>query len=153
MAVGVIAGLGIGLWLGKLTLIPLSTMLRALAFGCVILLLIPFRFTAGKLGLERLEWVLLNVLGIGPLGFSVALLLNYFVHDTERCARYAITRAAYSDLFYRVELEGGHFGAFPGAREFQFDMAEQKDARSVRFCTARGLLGADVVTARTLLKE
>lgn len=151
MAAGIIVGLGAGLWIGKLTLVPLGTLLRAAAFCCVVLLLIPFRFTATKLRLERLEWVLLNVLGIGPLVFSAALSSNYFIHGRERCRTHRIDQAAYSELFYRVELEGGSFSAFPGAREFQVDPEEQLNARRLRICTSRGALGADVVTRRELL--
>jgi hypothetical protein len=151
MAAGIIVMLAALLLLGKLTLVPLLHLLRALALCCVLLLLIPFRFTAHRLGLERLEWVLLNVLGIGPLVFSTGLALNFLVHGEERCATHGIVGATFSELFYRVELEGGHFSAFPGAREFQTDITEQTDARSMRICTARGLFGADVVTERALL--
>ena len=151
MALGIILGLAALLLVGKLTLVPLPYLFRAMAPCCVALLLIPFRFTAVRLGLERFEWVLLNVLGIGPLVFSAALLLNFLVHGQERCGVYGITRAARSELFYRVELEGGRFSAFAGAREFQADISEQAAARSVLICTAQGLLGADVVTRRELL--
>ena len=61
MALGIILGLAALLLVGKLTLVPLSHLLRALAPCCAVLLLVPFRFTAIKLGLEKL----------GPIGQEV----------------------------------------------------------------------------------
>ena len=151
MVAGTLSVMGVLLVVGKLTLVPLSHLLRLLAFCCVVLLLVPFRFTATRLGLEPFEWVLLNVLGIGPLIVSGALMLNWGLHGPTHCDTLRILRASHTDLFYRVELEDGRFAAFPSALEFASDPPGQLHARSLHICTARGLLGADVVTSRELL--
>lgn len=151
MALGVIITLAVMLWVGKLTLVPLDLLLRSLALCCVVLLLVPFRFTAYRLGMERLEWVLFNVLGLGPLVFSGLLLLNFLWHDAPDCAMHTIEHSSQTSLFYRVELEDGGFSAFPGAREFNASDGSLVRARTLRICTARGALGPAVVVERELV--
>ena len=151
MALGMIGTLAALLLVGKLTLVPLSTLLRTLALCCVVLLLIPFRFTAYRWGMERFEWILFNVLGLGPIVFSGALLLNFFWYQEPMCRTHAILRSTQTALFYSVELEGDAFAAFPGAREFGASEGKLIRAKAVSLCTARGILGADVVVRRDLL--
>lgn len=84
MVAGIIVGLAAVTILGSLTFIGYDALLRWFLLFAFAGNLLPWRLGGGQLGMERLEWLLFNLLAVGPILLSAALLLNYCVHGTER---------------------------------------------------------------------
>lgn len=84
MVTGIIVGLVAVIILGSLTFIGYDALLRWFLLFAFAGNLLPWRLGGGRLGMERLEWFLFNLLAVGPILLSAALLLNFSVHGPER---------------------------------------------------------------------
>jgi hypothetical protein len=90
MALGIFAAV-FSFWLaGSFTFITYSELGRWFALFAFAGNLIPFRASGLRMGMERLEWFLFNLLAVGPFLFSFCLWLNMGVHGPER---YMLVRA------------------------------------------------------------
>lgn len=65
---------------GELTLIAYGTLFRWFAFFAFAGNLVPYGASGLRLGMERLEWFLFNLLAVGPILLSASLWINYSVH-------------------------------------------------------------------------
>ncbi|HRH67897.1 MAG TPA: hypothetical protein PLB89_00180 [Flavobacteriales bacterium] len=71
-------------WVGSRTFITYTALGRWFALFAFIGNLLPYKKVGLRLGMERLEWFLFNLLAVGPFVFSIALWLNLGVHGPER---------------------------------------------------------------------
>ena len=73
-------------WVGTRTLISYTALGRWFALFAFAGNLLPYAWVGLRLGMERLEWFLFNLLAVGPTIFSLLLWLNLLVHGPERFA-------------------------------------------------------------------
>jgi hypothetical protein len=141
---------------GSWTMLSWGYMARGLLFFCVIgLLLFPWRFYQRSLGINAFETFLFNVMGVGPLLFSLLLWSNFFLHGAVEEETLRIRdREFVGQLFnpvYRYELEGSAYEKMPEYRRFgmeRWDRKRLERARKVRYRTAKGLFGVKVMLER-----
>ena len=69
---------------GELTLIAYGTLFRWFAFLAFAGNLVPYDASGLRLGMERLEWFLFNLLAVGPILLSAALWINFSFHGLEQ---------------------------------------------------------------------
>lgn len=84
MAVGLLLSIILFWTVGQLTLIAYTELFRWFALLSFAGNLLPKRWYAKRFGMEPLEWFWFNLLAVGPMIFSAALLLNFLVHGPER---------------------------------------------------------------------
>ena len=84
MAFGVIVWLVSFWFIGTRTFIQISELLRWFTLFAFIGNVVPFRYSGLRLGMEKLEWFLFNLLAIGPFLFAFLLTINFFLHGEER---------------------------------------------------------------------
>ena len=139
MAVGLFVSLFTILWLGRRTFIDALTLLRILGLCCVAGAVVPFTWSGSRVGMERLEWFLLNVVGLGPLCLSLLLAINHYVHGPVRWVEGRIGQ----DL--EVVLADGPYvrREVISADAFAFTDGEREEAvkDTFRAGVARGYLG------------
>ena len=109
--------------IGLQTVLSLYDFTRYIAFFCLIGLLIPFRFYRKYLSIDKLEVVFFNVMGVGPIVFSLLLFTNFVSAGEHRIENYRIIKKETLDAslyggvtFYRVVLEGNAYERFPTLR-------------------------------------
>lgn len=73
-------------WVGTRTLVTYMELARWFALFAFIGNLLPYRAGGLRLGMERLEWFLFNLLAVGPIVFSLLLWLNLGIHGPQRYA-------------------------------------------------------------------
>lgn len=151
MVFGVVLTLAVFWSLADLVFASRADLLRLLVLCSGLVLLLPFRWTGRRLGMERLEWVLFHVLGIGPFLFAGILGINFLLHDAPVCSTHAILGSARSAWYHRLELADGAFAEPPGVRRFEVEKIGRPWPDSLRICTARGVLGLEVVVERSLI--
>ncbi|TXI78382.1 MAG: hypothetical protein E6Q44_11500 [Flavobacteriales bacterium] len=84
MALGIFVSL-ISFWaVGGRTLIRYAELFRWFALFAFVGNLLPYARSGLRLGMERLEWFLFNLLAVGPLVLSLLLWLNLIFHGPER---------------------------------------------------------------------
>jgi hypothetical protein len=87
---GTAMALGVVVWvlcfwlLGSRTLIGYLDLFRWFALFAFAGDLIPYRRSGLKLGMDRLEWFLFNLLAVGPMLFALFLGLNMLFHGPEQ---------------------------------------------------------------------
>ena len=81
MAIGIFLFLGAFWFLGSRTLITYTDLFRWLALFAFAGNLLPYKISGLRLGMERLEWFLFNLLAIGPLLFTLGLSINFILHS------------------------------------------------------------------------
>lgn len=80
MALGVFVGLVSALTVVPWTLIDHGLLMRFFIGLCFVGNLLPYARSGLRMGMERLEWFLFNLLAIGPLVTSALLWSNYIGH-------------------------------------------------------------------------
>jgi len=91
MALGIFVLL-ISFWAaGGRTLIHYVELARWFALFAFVGNLLPYTRVGLRLGMERLEWFLFNLLAVGPFVLSLLLWLNLLLHGPERFAATAYT--------------------------------------------------------------
>jgi len=71
-------------WVGEKTLISYTALGRWFALFAFAGNLLSYKGAGLRLGMERLEWFLFNLLAVGPVIFSAALWVNMLVHGPEQ---------------------------------------------------------------------
>lgn len=106
---GTLMALGIFLfvitfWLaGSFTFITYTALGRWFALFAFAGNLLPFKASGLRLGMERLEWFLFNLLAVGPFVFSACLWLNLGVHGKEQLYLLPIEEHAFDVRRYWLE--------------------------------------------------
>jgi hypothetical protein len=147
MAVGLVVFI-VTFWSGQLlTLITYSAMFRWLALFCMAGNVLPYAGSGLRLGMERLEWFLFNLLAVGPLLFSLLLWANYLLHGPPE-------RLLLDGNWSRREVLA-HWheqGALPGGRPMEHLRERLTDEEAAKgyamgplLGVAPGLLGYDVI--------
>jgi hypothetical protein len=95
MAIGLFVSLFTVLWLGRRTFVDALSLVRVMAMCCVAGTLIPYAHSGLRLGMEKLEWFLFNVVAIGPLCVSFLLVLNHYIHGPVRWTEGRIGRTVH----------------------------------------------------------
>ncbi|MFT3884786.1 MAG: hypothetical protein QM724_04955 [Flavobacteriales bacterium] len=142
MAIGIFVSLFTVLWLGRRTFIPALDLVRVMALCCVVGTLVPYAISGLRLGMEKLEWFLFNVLAIGPLCVSFLLVVNHYVHGPVQWTEGHIGRILHLAVGEERELhilQPDFFG---------FTDAEEQEALDGRFRVgvAKGCFGYWSVT-------
>ncbi|MBS1583816.1 MAG: hypothetical protein JST66_16575 [Bacteroidetes bacterium] len=140
MAFGLFISLFTLLWLGRRTFIDALTLLRWMAVLCMVGTLLPYGWSGLRLGMEKLEWFLFNVLAIGPLGLSALLAINHYVHGPVQWREASLG----NDIIVPVEQDGAVVEhRIPGQGFFYFPEEELDAATSGRYRVgvAKGCLG------------
>ncbi len=134
-------------WVGSKTFITYSALGRWFALFAFAGNLLSYK--AGlRLGMERLEWFLFNLLAVGPLLFSLALWVNLEVHGPEKQYIVHMNGVAYD--VRRFWLETGQLP--PNAPIDSKDIGTANDPLRKApigahlLGTAHGLLGYEVIS-------
>lgn len=80
MALGIFFAIFSFLWLGPRTLVPGQLLVKLLVVCGLVTLLLPYRSTGLRLGMERFEWFLFNLLALGPTLSGLILWSNLAIH-------------------------------------------------------------------------
>ena len=136
----------ISFWLAaERTLIPYGTLLRWFALFAFIGNLLPYGRIAGRLGFERLEWFLFNLLAVGPLLLSLLLWVNLLFHGPETLLVVPSGQVSHTVKRYWTEHEALPQGV--PVEILQPDPAvAAEEVPGDLLGTATGCLGYDVVT-------
>lgn len=70
-------------WVGSKTFITYTALGRWFALFAFVGNLVSYKHAGLRLGMERLEWFLFNLLAVGPIVFSLALWVNLEAHGPE----------------------------------------------------------------------
>jgi hypothetical protein len=95
MALGVVVWVLCFWFLGSRTLIGYLDLFRWFALFAFAGDLLPYRRSGLKLGMDRLEWFLFNLLAVGPMLFALFLGLNMLFHGQEELV--VVRQAKYMD--------------------------------------------------------
>lgn len=157
MALGVLVAI-VAFWtLGQRTLIGYNAYFRWLAVLCFAGNLLPRRFLAERLLLDRSGWFWFNLLAVGPFLWAAGLSLNFLVHGPEQ--RMLVTARAGNDLHEHWRLTGN----FPPHRPWPPDLGADplKDRVALTsagpedqvYTLAEGCLGWLVITGVQDVRE
>ena len=158
-----LAGLFLGLmslaYVGNKTLVSFGFISRVLAFCCCFGLLIPMRFYMRWLGLDRLEALLFNVMGVGPLLCSTLLWLNFLVRTDRQTEIYPvvskelISGAYFQDITVSFTLADSAWAEYPEVRRFEIteDNITIINGMEVKITVATGFLGYVVLVDNEVL--
>ncbi len=154
MALGIFVVLVSFWWVGMRTLISFTLLSKVFAVAAFVGNLLPYAWSGARLGMERLEWFLFNLLAIGPLLFSALLWTNYFVTGPER-DYIALTHEGRIDI-HRYWIDHGELPEHVHFDPTHMDVAAlryfmMRDDQPM-FTLARGCLGFDVVQDRTRIE-
>lgn len=151
MLVGIFGGGFSIAYVSKYTLIETHLMWRLIIFCSVILLVLPYKWYRDTLKLERLEVVLANVLGVGPLTVGLLFWLNFLITDNRRIEIHEIVDVdqigtGFSPHDIKIHFADSALKEEEGMRIF--DAAEQPgvlDADYIMYDMASGLFGFTVI--------
>jgi hypothetical protein len=147
MALGIFILL-ISFWsVGQWTLVRYMTMSQVLALLAMAGNLVPYAWSGSRLGMERLEWFLFNVLAVGPILFSALLWSNFLITGPSRS--YIVDLSPRYDV-HRYWIEHGSLPAHLEVTLSSIDtttarLLEEWKGRASALDLARGWLGYDVI--------
>jgi hypothetical protein len=141
---------------GSWTMVGWGFLARGLTLFCILgLVLFPWRYYQRAIGINAFETFLFNVMGVGPLLFSLVLWANFLLRGPveEEVLRIEERKFVGQMLnpVYRYELEGGAYASMPEFRRFKLDPSNKEllvKAQKVRYRTAEGLFGYRVMVGR-----
>lgn len=151
MLIGLFLGFGSVVWLANQTIITLWQISRYLLFACCFLLVIPYKIYRDKFHLERLEVILVNVLGIGPILIAVLLALNFLVLTEREVVTYDVEsvnvlKSGFSYGNVRLEFKNGEMSDLISLRTFDVNnYPKARYAKTATYEIGHGILGYDVV--------
>lgn len=137
---------------GHVTLATKEFLSRVFALCCVIGLIVPLKIYARWLGIDRLEAFLFNILGAGPLLFSLLLWSNYLITTSEQVETYRIEKTRIRSFIYMAHTQVIFYledDAYKDHEEFRrFDITNENahiiNGKTLKLHTAQGLLGYKV---------
>ncbi len=141
---------------GSWTMLGWGFLARGLTLFCILgLVLFPWRLYQRFIGINAFETFLFNVMGVGPLLFSLLLWVNFLFHGPPREETLNIEERTFVGQMlnpvYRYELEGGAYEDKPEYRRFAFEPEKEKllaNAQRVEYRTAEGFFGVRVMLER-----
>ncbi len=144
MGLGVFVALVSFFTVASWTVIQPSTLLRLLLVLCFIGNLLPYVVSGLRLGMERLEWFLFNLLAVGPLLTSLLLWLNFIGHGPVTYSDHQVEHVEGARTRYVYYFADGHLDAFllPRAR---FRDPQDAVGHTIRITQADGLFGVPVI--------
>lgn len=159
MLIGLFFGLASLVIAGNKTLVSFGFISRVLAFCCCLGLLIPMRFYMKWLGLDRLEAVLFNVMGVGPIICSTLLWMNFLIRTDQQSEVYPVLSreliggAYFQDITVAFTLADSAWADYPEVRRFEVteDNVNIINGREVKITVATGLLGYRVLVGNEVL--
>lgn len=150
---GTVMGVGVFIALvSAMTVLPWSlvsgyTILRFFVGLCFIGNLLPYARSGLRLGMDRLEWFLFNLIAIGPIGTSLFLWLNFLLHGPPVLTDHVVARVDSSRTLVTYEFHDGFLEEHWMARSTYADWFPII-GNAVEFRTAQGLFGIEVVLAK-----
>ncbi|MBK8582114.1 MAG: hypothetical protein WAT61_00090 [Flavobacteriales bacterium] len=84
MVVGLLSVIIVFWLVGTRTLISFNVLFRWFALFAFVGNLIPLKWLARKIKMDRLEWLWFNLLAVGPIAFNLCVLMNFFAHGPEQ---------------------------------------------------------------------
>lgn len=133
-------------WVGTRTLVTYMELGRWFALFAFAGNVLPYKLGGLRLGMERLEWFLFNLLAVGPFIFSSLLWLNLLAHGPERFAVLHFTGGIEGVRHYWMEK-----GELPPSTVLE--VATVEEARTVGapsgehlIGVSTGLLGYEVIS-------
>ena len=151
MLTGLFVGGGLTLLLMSYTLITWTELARIYLVVGLGILLIPFRWYRNSLGLERLEFILMSLMGIAPIALTLFLGLNMVFAKPVTIATYRIEKLEYSQSGWTpshviIHLEGKALEDYQKARTFDLvQVPEVQNAQSANYHLSNGGLGFSVL--------
>jgi len=130
-------------WVGEETLISYTALGRWFALFAFAGNLLSYKAAGLRLGMERLEWFLFNLLAVGPLLFSVALWVNMLVHGPEQLQIVQVGHYGLNVKRYWLD-----HGVLPSGvpMEDASDVTTLEGQKNNLLGTAKGCLGYVVIT-------
>lgn len=148
MVLGIFVGVISFWWVGSKTFITYTGLGRWFALFAFAGNLLSYSRAGLRLGMERLEWFLFNLLAVGPFLFSLALWVNLEIHGPER--RYIIHMNGVAYDVRRYWLATGELPpntpVDPSVRGTADDPLEKAPIGAHLLGTARGVLGYEVIS-------
>lgn len=150
---GTVMGVGVFIALiSAMTVLPWSivsgvTLLRFFVGLCFVGNLLPYARSGLRLGMDRLEWFLFNLIAIGPMGTSLLLWLNFLIHGPVVLTDHVVARVESNRTTITYEFRDGYLDGYWMARTIYADWFPIV-GNAVEFTTAEGLFGIEVVLAK-----
>lgn len=152
MLIGLFAGIFTFAFIGLSTLVSFMFLSQVLAFFSFAGLLIPLRFYKKWFGMNRIEAVLFNILGIGPFISALLLWVNFIFHSKVKeelipvVSAKIISAEHFEDIKVEFSLENGFYEQYPVVRTITLDANNLKkaEAGALKIFTAEGGLGYKV---------
>lgn len=126
--------------------------LRLVLLCCFIGLLIPFRLYKEKIGIEKLEIILFNILGIGPVLFCLIIWSSILISPTDKVAQFKVGKklfatAGLSSGEVLFQLQDSAYKELPHIRSFDIYWHGKQilKAESLEYQTSKGIFGIPVV--------
>jgi hypothetical protein len=151
----ILAGFFIGQFcfisIGSIMLISIFSLIKLLLFCCLIGFFIPRIIYREKWGLKQVEWLMLNLIGFGPLLGSLFLVSNYVCKSESYIEKHAIENI-YVDksgfpasLFVLYDLENNAYEHFPEFRRMELLSEQYLKADTLTLSKAKGLFAFEFV--------
>lgn len=147
MAIGVFMALVSTLTVVPWTLVEPAFLLRFFIGLCFVGNLLPYARSGLRMGMERLEWFLFNLLAIGPLVTTTLLWVNYLFHGPVTSGIHAVLHVEDHGTYLTYEFNDGYLDRHWMARSNYRDWPSAH-GRLLRVSTAQGLLGIEVVVRK-----
>jgi hypothetical protein len=144
MGVGLFLAIGSFFTVAHWTLLLPPTLLRILFLCCFIGNLAPYRTSGLRLGMERLEWFMFNLLAVGPITTSLVLWVNFLGHGPPSHSDHRVSHVEASRTLIVYHFADGYLADYPLARSIYRD-AGDLIGNHVRITRADGLFGMPVV--------
>jgi len=149
--------MGIGLFIGMFslftvapwTLIDVPLLFRVALFAFAGNLL-PYSRVGLRSGMERLEWFLFNLLAVGPIGTSVLLWANFFVHGTPIVTTHDVGIVDTNGTLITYNFKDNYLEGFPFARSTYKDHVGPV-GRKIEITEAQRLFAYPVVLKKEVI--
>lgn len=126
--------------------------LRVILLCCFIGLLIPFKLYKKHLGIEKLEIILFNILGVGPVLFAFAVWASILFSPVDSVEQFQVEKKRYATAGISsgeilFELQNSAFENLPHIRSFDIHWhgKEILKAEILEYKTSQGIFGIPVV--------
>ena len=144
--------MGLGIFFGLIsmfTVAPWTEIDHALLFRiflglCFAGTLLPYVSSGLRMGMERLEWFLFNLLAVGPYGTSLLLWANFIFHGDPVITEHGVQRVEVGSTVVTYTFSDGYLEEHKFARGVYRDWYATA-GNYVRITEARGLFGVKVV--------
>lgn len=147
MGIGVFVALISALTVLPWTLMDTGLLLRFFVGLCFAGNLVPYAHSGLRLGMERLEWFLFNLLAIGPLVTSALLWVNFLFHGpvtvTDHLVKEVQVEGTVITYVFRDGFMADHWMARSAWRDWYPIVGN-----AVQVAVARGGLGVEVVVSK-----